>query len=112
MASNNLGDGSIINITAPFALTAGQLHILSSGRACIVIEDIASGAVGAVALTGEWTATKSAATAGALGAIPRTQSVGTSVPTISLTTAGTTMVNCHLTAATTTAQTTCKIRLF
>lgn len=111
MASNNVGNGDTLNWTANINATAGQIVVLASGQIGIALEDIASGAVGPVALTGYWTVTKSAATAGAFGASFRTQSVGTAVPTVALTTAGTSVVNAKLAAATTTAQTTCVIRL-
>lgn len=111
MASNNTGNGDTLNWTATFAATAGQIIVLASGQIGIALEDIASGATGPVALTETWTVNKSAATAGALGASFRTQSVGSTAPTVSLTTAGTSVVNAKLYAATTTAETTCKIRL-
>ena len=113
MASNNTGEGHILNHTATANIVAGQLVVLYAGRVGVALEDIASGAVGPVALTGTWTVNKTAAShAGAAFYIPRSQSVGTATPTIATGTAGTTLLNGYLIEATTTAQTTCKIRLF
>lgn len=109
MASNNTGNGETINWTATFAVSSGQIIVLSSGIIGVALADIASGAVGPVAITGTWTVNKSAGTAGAQFAAVRTQSVGSTAPTISLTTAGTTVTNAKLFAATTTAVTTCEI---
>ena len=111
MANNNTGNGEILNWTANINAVSGQLVVLASGQIGVALEDIASGSVGPVALTGTWTVSKSAATAGSFGASVKTQSVGSTTPTISLTTAGTTVANAKLFAATTTAQTTCVIRL-
>jgi predicted RecA/RadA family phage recombinase len=116
MSSNQVGSGHQINWTNTFTatVTAGSMILISAGRLGFVPEDIAASATGPIEVEGEFTVTKSAATAGALGAIPKTQSVGTRVPTLSLvtSTATTTVVNVWLTAATTTAVTTCKAKFF
>jgi predicted RecA/RadA family phage recombinase len=109
--NNQISDGRTKPHVATAAITAGDLVHVGGGRCGIAVADIAIGATGTLMFEGEFEVPKVGTTAIAAGVALK---IGTAGNTVAIASAGTTINNYLLarpTEASTTAQTTVKIKL-